>query len=228
MLPANELFDKVLIYGVLGLVLIGLPTAVIGGILFYRHQHAWTQRAFLRIYSDLDIHDDPQPGDVRIHYATFHGFLVFTTRSPHDAILPEADARKLLRRLLWFNLTWGLFAYLSFFMVPLAILEYFVQLRSFPAQALGETLPWEATEQDNPYASPRLLAMADVPTAERAPSRPSSFSLVLGVVCFGLGTIFGLSAIACVFMAKFAAAIGNVLLAALLLSTAHHYLRRER
>ena len=68
-------------------------------------------------------------------YHTYHGFIAWFTQTPHQVALPPDDARKLLGRLLRFNLMWGLVTYGALFIPPLAILNYFAQRRSIAKQA---------------------------------------------------------------------------------------------
>ena len=224
MLFASEFLDRLLIYGVLGLVFVGLPVAVIGGVLFYRHQQRWTQRAFARIYNGLNTHVQPHAGDVVVQYDTYHGFLVFNVHTAHHAVLPVEDARTLLRRLLWFNLTWGLFAWGSLLIVPLAIFNYIGQQRSVTHQHLAATLSPAPVDLTNPYASPMMPAVPDPPQAQRA-IRPSAIMVIAGVICYGLGVLFLLSGVVSAVMLRGLPAVMNFILGAFLISTGYHLLR---
>ena len=72
----------------------------------------------------LELHDSFLPGDVLLTYHTYHGLIVWVTQTRHRVAAPPADARRLLARLLRFNLSWGLLTYAVLFVVPLAILNY--------------------------------------------------------------------------------------------------------
>lgn len=112
-------------------VFVGL--VVLGLFFFRRHEHL-ALRSLERRYADLEIHSDPRVGDVILTYQTYHGFLVWFTQTSHHVALRPDDARKLLGRLLRFNLKWGLVTYGAVFVPPLAILNYLAQRRSIAKQ----------------------------------------------------------------------------------------------
>ena len=73
-------------------------------------------------FDGIDVHESPQQGDVQFVFHTYHGFLVFFVQTPHRVSCPPNEARKLLSRLHWFNLSWGVLSqgclfvpFLSFF-----------------------------------------------------------------------------------------------------------------
>lgn len=118
-------------------ILIGSAMVIGLGVLalwFYRRHEDLALRSLSRKYADLKIHSDPRVGDVILAYYTYHGFLVWFTQTPHHVALPPDDARRLLGRLLRFNLKWGLLTYGAAFVPPLAILNYFAQRRSIAKQ----------------------------------------------------------------------------------------------
>ncbi|MBI1248623.1 hypothetical protein GC197_12380 [bacterium] len=113
------------------------------------------ERSLQRTYAELTIHTEPESGDVIITYYTYHGFLVWVTQNQHFVAMPPEDARVLLGRLLRFNLTWGLVSLGSFFVVPLAILDYFGQRRSIDRQeATGQTLTFVAAPAKTEVVAP--------------------------------------------------------------------------
>lgn len=100
----------------------------------FRGYEYLARRALVRRYNGLDVHAVPQAGDVILTYHTYHGFIAWFTQTPHQVALPPDDARKLLGRLLRFNLTWGLVTYGALFIPPLALFNYFSQRRSIDEQ----------------------------------------------------------------------------------------------
>jgi hypothetical protein len=77
-----------------------------------------------KAYEGIDVHETAQQGDVQFLFHTYHGFLVFFIQTEHRVSCPPDDARELLRRLNWFNLTWGM---LSYGMVFVPFLSFFNQ-----------------------------------------------------------------------------------------------------
>ena len=61
---------------------------------------------------------EERPGDVRLVFFTYSGFIIYSARAKHDVVLPADQARVLLRRLVRHNLTYGLFTFCGF-LVPL-------------------------------------------------------------------------------------------------------------
>lgn len=88
-----------------------------------------------RRFSGLTIHDVPAPGDVSFVYHTYRGLLIWVTQDEHVCYAPPQDAEILLKRLLTFNLTWGMLSYGLLFVPFLAIANYRTQLKSIRAQA---------------------------------------------------------------------------------------------
>ena len=87
-----------------------------------------------RCFRSIRIHVVPQPGDVRFRYRTYRGFLLWVNQSEHVIVAPLPDAERLLGRLFWYNLTWGLLSYGMVFVLPLAIGNYLVQKASIRRQ----------------------------------------------------------------------------------------------
>lgn len=88
-----------------------------------------------RRFSGLTVHDVPAPGDVSFVYHTYRGLLIWVTQDEHVCFAPPHDAEILLKRLLTFNLTWGMLSYGLLFVPFLAIGNYRTQLKSIRAQA---------------------------------------------------------------------------------------------
>lgn len=93
-----------------------------GALLLFRGFENSARRALERKYRDLVIHPVPQYGDVLLEFHTYHGLIAWFTQTGHRVYLSPDDARKLLGRLLRFNLTWGLVTPGSLFIPPLAIM----------------------------------------------------------------------------------------------------------
>lgn len=110
---------------VLGIAILIAVVGLAAG-LFFGYQ-ALAARSLRRQYFGLAIHGVPERGDVRITYHTYHGFIAWFTQTEHRVVLPPSDARKLLGRLLRFNLVWGLVTAGVVFIFPLAIFNYFAQ-----------------------------------------------------------------------------------------------------
>ena len=96
--------------------------------------NSFALRPLQRCFEGIELHEVMKPGDVIFTYHTYRGLLLWTTMNEHRVIAPAPDARKLLRRLLWFNLTWGMLACGMNFIRFLAIGNYFVQMRSIRKQ----------------------------------------------------------------------------------------------
>lgn len=177
--------------------LVGL---VIGALALYRGYEYLARRSLERRYADLQIHSDPQPGDVILTYHTYHGFIAWFTQTPHHVALPPADARILLGRLLRFNFMWGFITYGAAFVPPLSIYNYIVQRRSITRQqAIGG---YDASETTS----------TDVHVVET----PAMGNRLVGWIAAGLCVVFAISAVMSILEREFEIAIGSALIAALL------------
>ena len=108
---------------------IGVPIFVVmGGI------QKFARKPLLRCFEGLDLHNSQLPGDVCVVYHTYRGFLVWFVQEEHFICAPPDDARLLLKRLLRFNLTWGLFSYGLLFVPLLSLGNYYAQKRSIETQ----------------------------------------------------------------------------------------------
>jgi hypothetical protein len=77
----------------------------------------------------------PEPGDVKFIYHTYRGLLLWFTQTEHRVFAHPEDAEKLLKRLLRFNLTWGMLSYGFVFIPVVSYGNYRAQLRSIRQQA---------------------------------------------------------------------------------------------
>lgn len=91
-------------------------------------------KSLRRRFSGLTLRDAPRPNDVYLRYHTYRGLLVWCIQEEHPVYASARDAEELLRRLLWFNLTWGLLGYGLLFVPFLATGNYVVQRRSIKRQ----------------------------------------------------------------------------------------------
>ena len=154
---------------------------------------------FEKIFSGLNHSKSPRVGDVKLVYHTYHGFLQCGThQTEHRVWLPSEDARELLWRLLWFNLTHGIFGIEAVFVPFLAVFNYFSQLKSINRQEFQTAFPVRdpkpgqangACENEVPQAF-----QAEVPVAEkREASRTAKVFAILSVPTFvfqPLGFVF--------------------------------------
>ncbi len=118
-----------------------LPIGVLGFLVYLLTGglYSFALRPLQRRFEGIELHDELKPGDVHFVYHTYRGLLLWFTMSEHRVIAPAADAEKLLRRLLWFNLTWGMLSYGMLFIPLLAIGNYFAQRGSIRKQLAAFT-----------------------------------------------------------------------------------------
>jgi hypothetical protein len=103
-------------------------------LFIYRGYEALARRALKRIYADFRLSESRRGGDVAVVFHTYHGLVAWFTQTEHRVFVPEADARRLLNRLLRFNVTWGLFTWGALFVPPISLYNYTVQRRSIARQ----------------------------------------------------------------------------------------------
>jgi len=122
------------LFGVLCLfVIIALPFyLVIGGGI-----EKFGLMPLRRCYEGRDVHEGPQLDDVSCVYHTYRGLLLWSTQDEHQIHASFDDARELLRRLLRYNLTWGLLTHGVVFVPVLAIVNYRRQLKLIEQQQAG-------------------------------------------------------------------------------------------
>ena len=115
---------------------ISVPIGIIGFAVYLLTGglYSFALRPLQRRFEGIELHDALKPGDVYFVYHTYRGLLLWFTMSEHHVSAPAADAQRLLRRLLWFNLTWGMLSYGMIFIPLLAIGNYFSQKRAIRDQ----------------------------------------------------------------------------------------------
>ncbi len=106
----------------------------IGSLALYRFCSRRTGSALEQAFDGIEWHQSPLEGDVVMVYHTYHGFLVWFTQTEHCVSLRPSEAKRLLSRLLRFNITWGLLSYGGLLIAPLALANYWAQRRSIKKQ----------------------------------------------------------------------------------------------
>lgn len=207
-IPPIAIVATIIVFVVLGVLV----------LYFFRGYEALARRSLQRKYRGLTIHDVPKAGDVVITYHTYHGLIAWVTQIPHQVALPPDDARRLLGRLLRFNLTWGLPSYGALFIPPIAILNYVAQRKLI---ATGEATTLAAKDEDqtggaptharaaqNPYDSPRTQ------TDSKVSDRPL-LHFAIGWACAGLCGVFLIAVAIGLVNGEYGSAVGGLVIAAL-------------
>ena len=116
------------------LVLAGFVVVGIVVLYFFRGYNHFAARSLNRIYKSTIPLPEPREGFVLLQFCTYHGFIGWFSQIEHSMYVPASDVRRILNRLLRFNLTWGLFTWGALFTVILSLLNYFGQRRSISSQ----------------------------------------------------------------------------------------------
>lgn len=206
MIIADQQPVSVTIIGVT--ILIGLA---VGALYLFRGYEYLANRSLRQKLEDFTNHPDPQTGVVILKYHTYHGFLAWFTQSTIHVALPPDEARVLLGRLLRYNLTWGLVTPGVIFILPLAILNYFAQLRSIAAQEATGGLSEIIMEPADIEPADMPVDPADVNIVEY----PSMFHRIFGWIAAGLCVLFGITIFVSLVNGEFEAAIGGVIITVL-------------
>lgn len=120
--------DWALSAGILALIIFIIVWFVRGGF------QTIALKPLQRRFEGIELHDQQYESDVVIRYHTYRGFLIWLIQDEHVVATNADDAKKLLGRLLRFNLTWGLLSYGAILVPLFAIPCYFSQLRSIRRQ----------------------------------------------------------------------------------------------
>ncbi len=91
-------------------------------------------RPLKRCFNGTEPRETPERGDVSFTYHTYRGLLIWVTQDEHNVHASCDDARTILRRLLRFNLTWGMLSYGLLFVPFLAIGNYKRQMKIIEQQ----------------------------------------------------------------------------------------------
>lgn len=111
------------------IIMIGIPIYILtGGI------RRFALKPLQRCFEGLNLHNSPRSDDVSFIYYTYRGFIFWISQDEHCIYAPPEDARILLKRLLYFNLTWGMFNYGLVFVPLFAVGNYWAQKRSLEKQ----------------------------------------------------------------------------------------------
>lgn len=198
---------------------------------FVRGYERRAQRALMRCYLGVAIHENQEPGNVVVSYETHHGLLAWSTQQTHCVVTNPGDARILLGRLFRFNMLWGSLCAGGLIFAPLALLNYVMQRRAITAQQRGDTvvalglfsspLVASPSRDDNPYAAAQSTDV--VSTGKRG---VSLIRHVIGWTSMGLCAMFTISVLAQLLLGRFESAVGSALVALLLGWAARDYLRR--
>jgi hypothetical protein len=92
-------------------------------------------RPLERCFQGIRLKQSASAGDVAFVYHTYRGLLFWFTQTEHRVVAPREDAEKLLKRLLRFNLTWGMLSYGMVFIPFVSYGNYLAQRRSVRHQA---------------------------------------------------------------------------------------------
>lgn len=212
-LEANSvlLADETLVWP----IAVGIAVLIVLGVtalFLFRGYERLARRSLERRYAGLDVHEALQPGDVVLTYHTYHGLIAWFTQTPHQVALPPDDARKLLGRLLRFNLTWGLVTYGVLFIPPVAVVSYFAQRRSITAQEAAGG----ARVSDEADAAIEHASASESSRNEEGVSSPSLFHRAVGWIAAVLCGVFAINAVVCLVQAEFGVAAGSTAFAVLL------------
>ncbi|MEI8019780.1 MAG: hypothetical protein WCH39_16365 [Schlesneria sp.] len=118
------------------LVMIGAPLLVIVFpiYLLFGGLRTFALKPLNRCFNGIQFRESPVSGDVECVYHTYRGLLIWVTQEEHRFFATAEDSRRLLRRLLRFNLTWGLLCPGMIFIPSLAVGNYYAQKRSILQQ----------------------------------------------------------------------------------------------
>src|SRR5262245_14888744 len=83
-----------------------LAVIVLPLYLLFGGLRSFAARPLRRCFEGIELHDQPQSGDVQLVYHTYRGFLLWGVQAEHRITAPPDEAERLLGRLLRFNLTW--------------------------------------------------------------------------------------------------------------------------
>jgi hypothetical protein len=123
--------DRLLIGFVLLLVLLAIVFVI---YLLFGGLYTFALRPLRRCFEGIEVHKTPADGDVSFVYHTYRGLIFWFTQTEHRVIAAPEDAERLLKRLLRFNLTWGMLTWGILFVPFFAFGNYVAQRRSIEKQ----------------------------------------------------------------------------------------------
>lgn len=128
-MTTGEYFLFAFVLMAIPLIFIGVPIAVFTGRL-----KKFALRPLERAFEGIDWHLEPQPGDVFFVYHTYRGFRIWAIQTEHRVNAPADQALMLLKRLLRFNLTWGMMSAGMLFIPFVSLGNYYAQRRAIERQ----------------------------------------------------------------------------------------------
>ena len=105
-------------------------------------------RPLQRCFEDIELREQPLKGDVVFTYHTYRGLLLWFTQQEIAGYTTPDEARTLLKRLLKFNLTWGMLSCGLLFIPFLAIGNYKAQMKSIRIQSESKGASHEMGNED--------------------------------------------------------------------------------
>lgn len=187
-------------------ILIAVPWLIVSG----RASQFFATR-LARRFEGLAIRETPTDGDVQLVYHTYSGFFLWFSQMEHVVYGPADDVRALLKRLLRWNLTWGMLSAGLVFIPVLSLISYAGQLKSLRAQANGTTAASAFPSQTTPLPDEQPAV--------------SLFHRVVGWVAGGLAVLSGVAIVVLLVQGEFEGAAGGVIVALLLGGVAKDWLR---
>ena len=116
-------------------IIIGMVVAVgVGALWFLRFFKRRAKASLQQIYDEVGVTEPPAAEGVHVVFYTYYGLLAWVTQTEHHVVLPLDRAELMLRRLNWFNITWGQFAYGAVFIPLISYGNYLIQLRRIRAE----------------------------------------------------------------------------------------------
>lgn len=163
-----------------------------------------------RRFDGLTIRETPAEGDVQLVYHTYCGLLIWFSQTEHVVYGPPDDLRLLLKRLLGWNLTWGMLSAGLVFIPFLSLISYLGQLQALRKQVDGTAIV------PPPHASAG-------PLPDEKPV--SLFHRVVGWTAAGVAVLSGVGIIALLVQGELEGAMGGVVIMLLLGGVAKDWLR---
>ena len=127
----QDFLEKAFVLGMLAVVfiiLIGVP------ILAIRIRRPKPEKKFRKVFDGVEFNNANGPGLVELRYHTYDGILMWFVQTEHHIYLKPNDAREVLRRMLRYNLSWGLLAAGGLLVPLVAIPSYFGQKKTIASQ----------------------------------------------------------------------------------------------
>ncbi len=206
-------------------VLIGI--IAFGAFLFFGFE-ALAKRSLRKRLAGLHPHQVALPGDVVLSYHTYHGFLVWFTQTHHCFALRPDDARKLLGRLLRFNLVWGFFAYGALVIPLLALGNYLAQRRSIATQESATTAALIANTTTSLFGANQSLHLTPSDPVQAPGKSMARFHRFFGWICACLCFLFAIVTVASLIKREWEAVLGGIFVTGLVGWIAYDWIGKRR